>query len=748
MSLISVSGDTSVVAFSERESQAFGAIRFSCLQPGPRRTRRFRLLLLAVVALLTWAACSHPAAQKDGNGNPESPVEETALWESSGDPDYVSPHGVEIDAASLSNQSEGLPADWYRDSAFYHIWVKSFSDSNNDGCGDLDGITAKLSYIQGTLGCDALWLSPIFECAGKGTSANYNMHGYDTVDYYAINSLFGTEADAVELLAAAHDRGMKVIFDFVPNHTSTSSPWFSDSARNRNGKGDWYLWQNASLPWNPMGSSATWYENATRGQFYYAPFWSGMSDLNFRNVEVREEMKNAARYWLNLGFDGMRIDAVRYLVEERSQWADTAATHQWFSELRTEVVDAYTGLGHPKFMVGEAWINGNRPLLETYFGRADRPEFQMLFDFDFASAVFWAVTDQYDGVASALYDRPLYADSGTVASFLSNHDNLSSRPASIYTDPYELRLATALSLLRPTVPFIYYGNEIGQQDAPGYGSQDIRLRYPFDWSLAGSQFVPSTGLPGIDPVAAVEGSLLAYHSGLLALREAHSALRRGIPTLLFAPDGDDLSAGVVAYALTDGSETLVCVFNLSASPSASPIEMDLSSLSGIAGCTPLFGNPEGASLSGGTLALDGLPSRAARLYRLDTPTAAPSPEIVIQECADNRMFLRGTMNGWSTSLPMTRDESFGEELWFIELSFPAGTQYSFKLDASGATTSWPADSNWGAVAGNQTLSPDGSQPLALILAGENVNWTPSVAGRWRVSFNRNELTLMVSLLES
>ena len=231
---------------------------------------------LALLAIILLSACSA--------GHAEKPIADTAaetpLWAWTGDENYVSPHDSPITAESLQNQSAGLSADWYRDSAFYHVWVKSFNDSDGDGCGDLDGVTDKLGYIQEGLGCDAIWLSPIFDCAYKGKAASSNMHGYDTVDYYSINPYFGDETDLSELLSAAHDRGMKVIFDFVPNHTSSSHPWFlasvADAESGSLGKGDWYLWQDSLLYWSPMGSDSTWHANAERGQYYYAPFWGGM----------------------------------------------------------------------------------------------------------------------------------------------------------------------------------------------------------------------------------------------------------------------------------------------------------------------------------------------------------------------------------------------------------------------------------------------------------------------------------------
>ncbi len=693
--------------------------------PGIDMPRVFRGIALGLILVFPFSACTA--------GNTEKPIAnaaaETPLWAWTGDENYVSPRDEPIIAENLQNQSAGLSADWYRDAAFYHVWVKSFNDSDGDGCGDLDGITEKLGYIQEALGCDAIWLSPIFDCADKGKPASFNMHGYDTVDYYSINPYFGDETDLSELLAAAHDRGMKVIFDFVPNHTSSSHPRFVSSVRGEGWKGDWYLWQNSRLYWNPMGNSPAWHANAEREQYYYAPFWGGMPDLNYRNREVREEMKNVARYWLNRGFDGMRIDAVRYLMEEPSSWADTAGTHAWFSELRTEVVDAYAAVGSPKFMVGEAWINGDRPLLESYFGTRESPEFSMLFDFDFAGQVNWSINFASDAPGRYLYAGPASAESGAIASFLSNHDNLSPRPATLYGDRYALRLATALSLARPTVPFIYYGNEIGQKDAPGYTDEDVRLRYPLDWSAAAFQID--------DP-----DSLLAFHKALLDLRRSSSALRRGSVTLLGAPGGSALPAGLMAYALSSADETLVCVFGLRPFRQFGPFEIDLAGLNPGVDCAPLFGDPSGASWENDVLAIKELGPWAARIYRIGSGSSAPFPA-VNQESPEATMYLRGSMNAWGVDLPMSRTQIGTDDVWTVSLNLTGGVAYSFKFDSSGAASQWPAGQNWGAEPGNETVDPSGNDPLPLIATGSNAFFTPAASGNYAFTFNFTQKTVSI-----
>lgn len=438
----------------------------------------------AAVLLFSLASCRQSSDPVKEEPVPVvSPADGATLFTLTGSETYTSPKHTVIEASNLKNQSTCLGAGWERDASFYHIWVKSFADSSTgplsgDGCGDLDGIREKLDYIKNEVGCDAIWLSPIFSCEGRGTSPGYNMHGYDTTDYYAINPLFGTEDDLSELLAAAHLKGMKVIFDFVPNHTSTAHPWFVFSANRMNGKDDWYLWSAEDRFWNPMGGTDTWHHNSTRGSYYYGAFWSGMPDLNFRNREVREELKNVARYWLNFGFDGLRMDAVRYLVEESSRYVDTQATHDWYAELRSDVIDAYGSVpgGSPKFMVCESWINNDRSALDDYFGTADRAEFDMAFDFDFAGRLYYSIITGNDAVSSmgGLYASSVGAEK-RYGAFLSNHDTFSSRPATFFEGD-RLELYTALSLLQSATPFVYYGNEIAQKDVMTYGNGDISLR--------------------------------------------------------------------------------------------------------------------------------------------------------------------------------------------------------------------------------------------------------------------------------
>lgn len=704
------------------------------------RCRRF-LEPVFCLSVFVLASCGNlnDAREKDATA--------AGLFEMSGSAEYASPRHVEAASDALSNQAENLSSDWYIDSSFYHIWVKSFYDSDGDGCGDIAGITAKLDYIQHEVGCDALWLSPIFDCAGKGKAPGYNMHGYDTVDYYSINPLFGDELDVEALLEAAHARGMKVIFDFVPNHTSSSHPWFMDSETGTEEKKSWYLWNASALSWNPMGSANTWHKNLFSGEFFYAPFWAGMPDLNYRNREVREEMKNVARYWLNKGFDGMRIDAVRYLVEDADDFADTEATHAWFRELRSEVVDLYgvTSGGSPKFMVGEAWISGDRATLNSYFGTQSSPEFHMLFDFEFAGKL-----GKTPDFAPQIPGTPV-----SYAGFLSNHDNFADRPASRWTDA-ELRLKTAQSLLLPVVPFVYYGNEAALENDAAYGNGDIRLRQPFDWSSAEGQ--------SSDP-----DSVLSLHRALLRLRSRFESIRRGAYTRLAAPEGSTNPYGVSAYALSlglDGAgeqQTLVCVFNSQYRQRNSGVSFDLSSVPGLqfsdsetsSSFAPatLAGRPSSASVdfiaSAGTeqlgtvsgteqpaqipvLSVTGLGPCAFRVYLVsgtipqEFAGALPlysyehaipetdDPDPAVTDPALGTLYLRGSMNGWGADAMAGKIEN-GDEVWSVTMFLKGLTRYEFKFETSGGTV-W--QENWG----------EGG-----VADGPNIQWTSGSEGLYDIS---------------
>ncbi len=678
----------------------------------------FGCAFLLLAALL--GSCKNGSGS-DG-GNPEFPEN---LAEYVGDENYKSPKNVEINSEEAKNQSESLEDSWWRKTSFYHIWVKSFADSNGDGCGDFKGIESKLDYIQNDLGCSGIWLSPIFECDYKSKAKKDNMHGYDVKDYYAVNSCFGTEADLISLINACHEKNIKIIFDFVPNHSGKGNQWFADSCSGKNGKKDWYLWSDTKLSWNPgMGSSETWHKNPRGSDYYYAAFWEGQPDLNFRNWEVREEMKNVVRYWLNKGFDGLRIDAVRYLIETEDSKYDTDETHKWFSELRKDVIDAYKTIS-PKFMVCEAWITGDRTRLEKYFGTDEMPEFNMVFDFDQGGGVVNSVArGEASYLSAALKKNP--AENKSYGTFLGNHDNYIDRLGTFYGG-YEasIKAATAMSLLRPTVPFIYYGQEIGMKDDTSYVSGDIRHRTDIDWTEVEKQ--------------------KANPSSVLNLNRAILTLRKTYPNLFANGDVQFLKSctvdaknnplnTVAAYTISDGKDSLLCVQSLINYGDYS-FWFENSSLVDVGNYSVLVGinDEKNLSIEDGALKVEFIAPYETRVYYLgDTPK-----EMLF---TDNRLFLRGDMNSWGYHEMVYDCE---KETFAASVKLAAKT-YQFKFDKY---CDWTLSYGSGEENADGKIISLGETVQTSTEKGKNTNFsiTISTAGTYLFTFYEKDNTFKVEL---
>jgi len=415
-------------------------------------------------------------------------------------------------------------ADWYLDSVAYHIWVNAFHDSDGSGVGDLKGITQKLDYLA-NLGIDLIWLSPFFESSSEAI----NLHMYDTINHYNVDPRFGNNQDVEELLREAHRRGMKVIFDYVPNHVSNKHPWFVQSANNQNGYRDWFVWRTrAGSQRGPWGQSV-WHRHSSG--FYYGVFWSGMPDINWRHQPAKDTMTNVAIHWLNKGFDGMRVDAIKYLYEDvrslEGGYADQPETLAFFEALRNQILEQYSqkkdasGKAYHKMMVAENWTGDYRSLL-SYLMVDNKPAFHLSFDFPLA---YYLDNLNKTGIlehgkwVSAL-KPPL-----SLATFLSNHDNVTIRPSSKHQGNL-LRAVIAIQLFWPGVPFIYYGNEIGMPDASRFAGQphaDRRHRQPFDWTLAETQLNNPN-------------SLLNFHKQAIRVRRSRPSLRRGNLDMIESPN--------------------------------------------------------------------------------------------------------------------------------------------------------------------------------------------------------------------
>ena len=437
-------------------------------------------------------------------------------------------------------------ANWYQDAVIYQVWVKAFADGiYHDGIGDLPGVLGKLDYLQ-DLGVNTLWLSPIFDCAYKGE----NMHGYDTTDYYTLNNRFGTKADLKQLIDAVHARGMRIIFDFVPNHTSVAHPWFA-------AKKSWYLWKPTlpegwAMPWGGGDSDDVW--KAYDGGFYYTSF-AGMADLNYYNPEVCATMKDVERYWLDRGFDGMRVDAVRYLCESGPrEAADQPDTHARLRDFRAVLDEYASGDGHPhpgndpgkhsvKMMIAEAWTQDVDGVIPYYGNGHD--EFNMCLDFLAPKAIHDAIWKRNATELTGLweYERDHFPAGARAATFDSNHDNVISRVGSQYGgDPRRMILAEAMNLLAPGTPIIYYGNEVGMRGAAG---TDLDLRGDMDWAAVATQ----TREPE---------SLLSWCRYLLKARNSYPALRGEYATL----ETNLGTSKAIAYLRQAGAQRVAVVANL------------------------------------------------------------------------------------------------------------------------------------------------------------------------------------------
>ena len=438
--------------------------------------------------------------------------------------------------------------EWARGAVFYEIFVRSFYDSNNDGIGDFPGLTSKLDYLS-TLGVDGVWLMPVFE------SPSY--HGYDTTDYEKIERDYGTNADFQHFLDEAHKRHIRVILDLVMNHTSSEHPWFADSASSTaSAKRNWYVWNSTNPGWTqPWGGNfQTWYPN--NGAYYYAVFWSGMPDLNYRTPEVKNEMFRIAREWLTQGVDGYRLDATRYLVEDGpgAGQADTPETHQLLRDFAADVQRTKPDA----ILVAENTVD--TATLATYYRDG-----LMNFNFPLAGAIVNGVKfGNTTAIQSTLRNMiAAYPASSIDAPFLTNHDQ--TRVATqLANDAGKLRDAAAILLTLPGMPFIYYGEEVGMQNGPS--DEDEQKRTPMPWDGGGGfttatpwhAYAPGIGTSNVASEASDPQSLLSYYRNWIAARKRSNALLRGDLSVLDTP------SQILAFVRDSGDERVLVVHNVSA----------------------------------------------------------------------------------------------------------------------------------------------------------------------------------------
>ena len=361
---------------------------------------------------------------------------------------------------------------WWVDTTFYEVFVRSFADSNGDGIGDLDGLTSRLPYLQ-DLGVGALWLMPIAE------SGSY--HGYDVIDYTKVEQDYGDAPAFKRLVAAAHDAGIRVILDFVINHTSSQNAWFKDALAGGTHR-DWYLWSPTDPGWpGPVGGNP-WH--ASSAGYYYGVFSDRMPDLNLTNAAATAEIHRVADFWLtDMDVDGFRIDAAPYLVEDgKGQQVNTPETYAWLAAFRDEIHAT-----KPDSMdVGEVWQA--RVISAKYVNQGS---LDMAFDFGIGPAILNGV--QGGDATSLVAGQEEVANrytAGPAGTFLSNHDQV--RWLTGFKGGVDAaKQAAAILLTGPGVPFIYYGEEIGLTG----GKPDENIRRPMPWTSASPTFGFTSGTP-------------------------------------------------------------------------------------------------------------------------------------------------------------------------------------------------------------------------------------------------------------
>ncbi len=481
---------------------------------------------------------------------------------------------------------------WWQRGVIYQVYPRSFLDTNGDGVGDLPGVTAGLDYLS-WLGVDAIWLSPI----NPSPMADF---GYDVSDYTAIDPVFGTLEDFDRLVRGAHARSIKLILDFVPNHTSEQHPWFRESRRSRdNPKRDWYIWRDAAPGGGPptnwlseFGGSA-WEWDERTGQYYYHAFLKEQPDLNWRNPDVQEAMFAAMRFWLDRGADGFRVDVASGLIKD-DRFRDNPPNPDYEPSLpphhrhlriynsdRPEVHDIIARMRHlldqypDRMMIGEIYLPVER--LVTYYGTGG-DEAHLPFNFRLIRMPWDA---RKIGDAVARYEA-LLPPHGWPNWVLGNHD----RPRiATRVGPAQARVAAMLLLTLRGTPTLYYGDELGMQNVPippdrvqdpfeknvpgrGFGRDPVRT--PMQWSpephagfTSGRPWLPLSADHDVVNVATERDgprSMLSLYRRLIELRRASPALSVGSYRALTAPDG------VLCYEREFEGQRMIVALNLTGAP--------------------------------------------------------------------------------------------------------------------------------------------------------------------------------------
>ncbi len=520
---------------------------------------------------------------------------------------------MNLEAQLISVEPEAEAADWYKDAVIYQLHVKAFQDSNGDGIGDFKGLMRRLDHVQ-ELGATAIWLLPFYPSPLRDD-------GYDIAEYEAINASYGDMDDFRGFVEEAHRRGLKVITELVINHTSDQHAWFQ-AARNApagSPERDFYVWSDDPHKWPETRIIFTdtevsnWTYDSVAGQYFWHRFYSHQPDLNFDNPAVLAKVLEVMHFWLDLGVDGLRLDAIPYLVErDGTNNENLPETHEVLKAIRADLDRHYTG----KMLLAEAnqWPEDTRP----YFG--DNDECHMGFHFPLMPRMYMAVAQEdRHPITDIIRQTPAIPEDCQWGIFLRNHDELTLEMVTdrerdylwetyaadkrarinmgirrrlaplMQNDRRKIELLNSLLMSMPGTPILYYGDEIGMGDNYYLGDRD-GVRTPMQWSadrnagfstaLPQQLYLPTIQDPvhgfqaiNVEAQQASPSSLLNWMKRMVAVRQRHQVFGRGEIELLYPANRK-----VLAYIRRLGDQAVLCVANLSRSAQAA--EIDVSAYAG------------------------------------------------------------------------------------------------------------------------------------------------------------------------
>lgn len=448
-----------------------------------------------------------------------------------------------------SQKKQEVKMENYNGRTFYEIFVRSFKDSNGDGIGDLNGVTEKLDYLK-ELGVKGIWLMPIND------SPSY--HGYDVTDYYKINPQYGTMEDFKKLLEEAHKRDIKVLMDMVLNHTSSENQWFKEAKADKASKyRDYYIWtqdENIAAQVSPMGTMP-WIKNGENDEYYYAIFWEGMPDLNYDNKAVRDEVKNISKYYIDMGVDGFRLDAAKWIYNSTEKNIDFWKEYNEYCK----------SLNKNFVLVGEVWDNlfamaPYQTVLDSFFDFPVGDYVTQGINYKSISDIPSQVKDNYETLTEQNKEF-------IPSPFLTNHDQ--ERIMNKLDDVEKMKMAATIYLSLPGTPFIYYGEEIGMKGT----KPDEMIREPFIWDNKDKKENTSWEAitNDIDKIAVSvekedENSLYNFYKKLLAVRNSEKAMMFGTVDKV-----DTSSDGIMNMKRTFQNENIFVIINSNSSEDKTPL---------------------------------------------------------------------------------------------------------------------------------------------------------------------------------